>query len=92
MHWNRVKSYFTLVEARIPDKILHTHAPDNLPTPAIAYFINTLDSQRALGMAGAGQIISKLGASLEKYVPHSMPIFEKKISSDTSCGRSQTFP
>ena len=31
-------------------------------------------------MAGAGQIISKLGTFFEKYVPHSMPIFEKKKS------------
>ena len=29
-------------------------------------------------MAGLGQTISKLGTFFEKYVPHSMPIFEKR--------------
>ena len=29
-------------------------------------------------MAGVGQTISKLGIIFEKYVSHSMPIFEKK--------------
>ena len=33
---------------------------------------------RALGVAGLNQTISKLGTFFEKYVPHSMPIFEKK--------------
>ena len=51
--------------------------------PVIAYFINTLDIQSP-GVAEAGQTISKLGAFFTKYVPTSMPIFEKKISSDTS--------
>ena len=29
-------------------------------------------------MAGVGQTFSKLGTFFEKYVPHFMPIFEKK--------------
>ena len=29
-------------------------------------------------MPGVGQTISKFGTFFEKYVPHSMPIFEKK--------------
>ena len=41
----------------------------------MAYYINTLDGQ---GLAGVGQNIPKLGTFFEKYVPHSMPIFEKK--------------
>ena len=46
---------------------------------AMAYYINTLDmTVRALGVAGVGQTISKLGTFFEKYVPRSMPIFEKR--------------
>ena len=37
-----------------------------------------------MGVAGAGQTISKLGTFFTKYVPH----ISKKISSDTSCGMS----
>ena len=56
---------------------IHTHAPNNSPISAIAYFINTLDSQSS-GRGRGGQTISKLGTFFEKYVPHFMPIFEKK--------------
>ena len=46
---------------------------------AMAYYINTHDNQSSgRGRAGVGQTISKLGTFFEKYVPHSMPIFEKK--------------
>ena len=33
---------------------------------------------RALGVAGVGLTIPKFGTFFEKYVPNSMPIFEKK--------------
>ena len=57
---------------------IHTsHGPINLPIPAIAYFINTLDSQSS-GRGRGGQTISKLGTFFTKYVPHSISIFEKK--------------
>ena len=56
---------------------IYTHALKNLHIPAIAYFLNTLDSQRSeRGMGGPNYF--KVGEHYEKYVPHSMPIFEKK--------------
>ena len=33
---------------------------------------------RGLCMAGVNQNVSKMGTFFEKYVPHFMPIFEKK--------------
>ena len=54
-----------------------THAPINLPIPVIAYFINTLDSQSS-GRGRGGPNYFKVGGLFKKYVPHSMPIFEKK--------------
>ena len=51
------------------------HGGNNLPIlPAMAYIINDLEIQRA------NQRISKLEMFFTKYVPHTMPIFEKKKS------------
>ena len=55
----------------LAEGVVITHAPENLPIPAIAYFINTPDSQST----GHGRGI---GTFLINYVPYSMPIFEKK--------------
>ena len=55
---------------------IHTHAPINLPIPVIAYFIHTLDDQSS-GRGRGGSNYFKVGGLLKKYIPHSMPIFEK---------------
>ena len=49
-------------------------------------------SSYGLGVAEVGQPIPKLGKIFTKYVPRTMPVYEKNISSDTSCGMSQTLP
>ena len=54
-----------------------THAMNNMPILAIAYFINTLDSQTS-GRGRGGSNFFKIGDLFKKYVPHSMSIFEKK--------------
>ena len=34
-----------LLDIQTPNKVLHTHGVNNLPIPAIVYYINTLDIQ-----------------------------------------------
>ena len=68
-----------------------TQAPINLPIPVIAYFINTLDSQSS-GRGRGGPNYFKVGGLFKKICTSIYANFRKKISSDTSCGRSQTLP
>ena len=71
MSWPFQDSYIYL------SHLSNTHGPINLPIAAIVYFINTLDSQSP-GRARGGPNYFKVGGFFTKYVPTSMPIFEKK--------------
>ena len=67
----------------------YTDGPINLPIAAIAYFINTLDIQSP-GRGRGGPNYFKVGGLFYKICTYLYANFRKKISSDTSCGRSQT--
>ena len=71
---------------------IYTHGCRTVIIPALAYLINYLDSQRS-GRGRVGPTFFKVGEVLYKKCPtdpHTMPIFEKKISSKTSCGMSES--
>ena len=57
--------------------IVFTHGNNNLPIPAIAYFINTLDSQGSVTgrPAGAGQYSCMLGTFFIKLLTITEPTF-----------------
>ena len=55
-----------------------THAPKNLPIPAIAYLISTLDSQSS-GHGRGRPNYFEVEDFFKKHVPLSMPFFEKKF-------------
>ena len=72
--------------------ILYTHAINNLPIPAIAYFINTINSQSS-GRGRGGPNFFKVRDLFKKICTSFYANFrKKKNTSDTSCGRSQTLP
>lgn len=50
---------------------------NNLPIPAMAYFINDLDIQSS-GHGRGGPTYSKVGDVLYKICPYTMPFFQKK--------------
>ena len=91
VHWfrNLSSSRFKLILRNLLQ--VSTHAPINLPISVIAYFINTLDSQSS-GRGRGGPNYFKVGGLFKKICTSLYANFRKKISSDTSCGRSQTLP
>ena len=65
-----------------------THGDKMIPIPAMGYFINYPE---VWAWHGRTHLLESWGHYLQnKYVPLTMPIFEKIISSDTSCETSQS--
>ena len=71
--------------------LLHTHELKNLHISAMAYYINTLDGERSVHGRCEPKCF-KDGDLFWKICTSLYANFRKKISSDTSCGRSQTLP
>ena len=70
-------------------KLLYTHGCRNVTISALAYLINYLDCQRS-GRVMGGPTFFKVGDLFYKICPSHYANFRKKISSETSCGMSET--
>ena len=66
-----------------------THGCRNVTISALAYLINYLDCQRS-GRVMGGPTFFKVGDLFYKICPSHYANFRKKISSETSCGMSET--
>ena len=67
----------------------YTHGCRNVTISALAYLINYLDCQRS-GRVMGGPTFFKVGDLFYKICPSHYANFRKKISSETSCGMSET--
>jgi hypothetical protein len=66
-----------------------THGCRNVTISALAYLINYLDCQRS-GRVMGGPTFFKVGDLFYKICPSHYANFRKKISSETSCGMSES--